>query len=157
MIVIAYNSSILQMWVLRNCAEVPMLEYESWWGLQLQNQLIQVQYYFYSTVETLPPATGCWQSLVVSRSLSSYRAVYRHYLFIRYFCGCQGFAYLFNVNSYVLQSSYKTEAQLQKLDENINKGPNIEILLHEKKRKVELKCLEMQELMEEQGYVFDRH
>ena len=49
------------------------------------------------------------------------------------------------------QSSYKTESQLQKLDEGINRGPNLEILLHEKKRKVELKCLEMQELMEEQG------
>ena len=49
------------------------------------------------------------------------------------------------------QLSYKTESQLQKLDEGINRGPNLEILLHEKKRKVELKCLEMQELMEEQG------
>lgn len=40
---------------------------------------------------------------------------------------------------------------MQKLDEGISKGPNEGILLHERKRKVELKCLEMQELMEEQG------
>jgi len=50
-----------------------------------------------------------------------------------------------------LQSSYKTEEQLKKLDEGAIKGPNLEILAHEKKRKVELKCLEMTELMEEQG------
>ena len=31
------------------------------------------------------------------------------------------------------------------------KQPNKEILDHDRKRKVELKCLEMQELMEEQG------
>lgn len=55
---------------------------------------------------------------------------------------------------FIVQSSYKTEAQLQKMDENINKGPNMEILLHERKRKIELECLVMQELMEEQGYVF---
>ena len=46
---------------------------------------------------------------------------------------------------------YKSEEQLQKIDAAINKGPNKEILDHERKRKVELKCIEMQELMEEQG------
>ena len=48
---------------------------------------------------------------------------------------------------------YKSEEELKKLDQSLNKRPNQEILDHERKRKVELKCIEMQELMEEQGYV----
>jgi len=48
---------------------------------------------------------------------------------------------------------YKSEEQLQKLDSQLNRGPSHEILDHERKRKVELKCMEMQELMEEQGWV----
>ncbi|KAK3731942.1 hypothetical protein RRG08_045001 [Elysia crispata] len=47
---------------------------------------------------------------------------------------------------------YKTEEEINKLDQGLNKQPNREILDHERKRKVELKCMEMQELMEEQGY-----
>ncbi|KAH9502858.1 Serine/arginine repetitive matrix protein 2 [Bulinus truncatus] len=47
---------------------------------------------------------------------------------------------------------YKSEEELNKLDQSLNKQPNKEILDHERKRKVELKCMEMQELMEEQGY-----
>ncbi|KAI8782950.1 serine/arginine repetitive matrix protein 2 isoform X6 [Biomphalaria glabrata] len=47
---------------------------------------------------------------------------------------------------------YKSEEELNKLDQGLNKQPNKEILDHERKRKVELKCMEMQELMEEQGY-----
>ncbi|KAL5016739.1 hypothetical protein ScPMuIL_006328 [Solemya velum] len=47
---------------------------------------------------------------------------------------------------------YKSEEELKKLDAALLKGPNREILDHERKRKVELKCMEMQELMEEQGY-----
>lgn len=50
------------------------------------------------------------------------------------------------------KTDYKSEEQLNKLDARLNKGPNEEILLHERKRKVELKCLEMQELMAETGY-----
>jgi serine/arginine repetitive matrix protein 2 len=50
------------------------------------------------------------------------------------------------------KTDYKSEAELNKLDARLNKGPNEEILLHERKRKVELKCLEMQELMAETGY-----
>ena len=46
---------------------------------------------------------------------------------------------------------YKSEEELKKLDAALNKKPNQEILDHERKRKVELKCIEMQELMEEQG------
>lgn len=47
---------------------------------------------------------------------------------------------------------YKSEEELKKLDQALLKPPNKEILDHERKRKVELKCMEMQELMEEQGY-----
>merc|ERR1712168_609813 len=47
---------------------------------------------------------------------------------------------------------YKSDAELAKLDAQLNKKPNTEILDHERKRKVELRCMEMQELMEEQGY-----
>jgi len=50
---------------------------------------------------------------------------------------------------------YKSEAELKKLDAQMTRGPNQEILDHERKRKVELKCMEMQELMEEQGYGID--
>ena len=46
---------------------------------------------------------------------------------------------------------YKDEDELRKLEQSMNKQPNQEILDHERKRKVELKCMEMQELMEEQG------
>lgn len=46
---------------------------------------------------------------------------------------------------------YKSEEELKKLEQSMIKQPNKEILDHDRKRKVELKCLEMQELMEEQG------
>ncbi len=46
---------------------------------------------------------------------------------------------------------YKSEEELAKLDAAINKPPNLDILDHDRKRKVELKCIEMSELMEEQG------
>ncbi|XP_074647855.1 uncharacterized protein LOC141903573 [Tubulanus polymorphus] len=50
---------------------------------------------------------------------------------------------------------FKSEDDLKKLDQVLNKKPNVEILEHERKRKVELKCVEMEELMEEQGYDAD--
>jgi len=46
---------------------------------------------------------------------------------------------------------YKSEEEVAKLEASLNKQPNVDILNHERKRKVELKCMEMQELMEEQG------
>ncbi|GIY19672.1 hypothetical protein CDAR_274501 [Caerostris darwini] len=51
--------------------------------------------------------------------------------------------------------SYKTEEDIKKLDALANKKPNQGILAHERKRMIELKCLEMQELMEDQGYPED--
>lgn len=50
------------------------------------------------------------------------------------------------------KTDYKSEEELKKLDSRLNRGPNEEILQHERKRKVELKCLEMQELMTDAGY-----
>ena len=47
---------------------------------------------------------------------------------------------------------YKSEEEVKKLEAQLNKGPNKDILAHERKRKVELKCMEMEELMEEQGW-----
>lgn len=46
---------------------------------------------------------------------------------------------------------YRTEEEIAALDAVANKQPNQEILDHERKRKVELKCIEFQEILEEQG------
>jgi len=47
---------------------------------------------------------------------------------------------------------YKTEEDFKRLEAEVNRIPNEEILAHQKKRTIELKCYEMRELMEEQGY-----
>ncbi|CDW55467.1 cwf21 domain containing protein [Trichuris trichiura] len=47
---------------------------------------------------------------------------------------------------------YRTEDDLRRSEARLNKKPNAEILDHERKRKVELKCLELRDLMEGQGY-----
>lgn len=49
--------------------------------------------------------------------------------------------------------SYRTEEELAKLDAASNRQPNKEILDHERKRKIELKCVELEEILEEKGYV----
>lgn len=46
---------------------------------------------------------------------------------------------------------YRTEEEIVALDAASNKQPNQEILDHERKRKVELKCIEFQEILEDQG------
>lgn len=48
---------------------------------------------------------------------------------------------------------YRTEEDFKKLDAAINRPPNQEILDHQRKRQIEVKCLEMRELMEQEGYV----
>ncbi|XP_046688189.1 pre-mRNA-splicing factor CWC21-like [Homalodisca vitripennis] len=48
--------------------------------------------------------------------------------------------------------NYKTEEELEKLDAANNRQPNKEILDHERKRKIEIKCIELEEILEEQGY-----
>lgn len=47
--------------------------------------------------------------------------------------------------------TYKTDEDLAKLDAQANKGPNQEILDHERKRKIEVKCAELEEILEKQG------
>ncbi len=46
---------------------------------------------------------------------------------------------------------YKTDADLTRLDRSLNKQPNKEILEHKWKRDIELKCLTLQEKLEEEG------
>uniref|UniRef100_A0A2R5LAQ7 Putative pre-mrna-splicing factor cwc21 ixodes scapularis pre-mrna-splicing factor cwc21 n=1 Tax=Ornithodoros turicata TaxID=34597 RepID=A0A2R5LAQ7_9ACAR len=48
--------------------------------------------------------------------------------------------------------NYKTEEDIKQLDALMNRKANQEILDHERKRKLEIRCLELQEEMEEQGY-----
>lgn len=43
------------------------------------------------------------------------------------------------------------EEDLHKLDAILNKQPNKEILDHDRKRKIEVKCLEFEEILEKQG------
>lgn len=47
--------------------------------------------------------------------------------------------------------NYASEADMTAGERMINRKPNKEILEHEKKRRVEVKCAEMRENMEEQG------
>lgn len=49
-------------------------------------------------------------------------------------------------------TKYKTEADLNKADAANNRQPNEEILEHERKRKIEIKCLEFEEILEDQNY-----
>lgn len=47
--------------------------------------------------------------------------------------------------------TYHTEDELAVLDVASNRQPNKEILDHERKRKIELKCAEFADILEEQG------
>lgn len=49
------------------------------------------------------------------------------------------------------QVNYRTEEEIAKLDLATNKQPNKEILDHERKRKIEVKCAELEETLEGQG------
>lgn len=51
---------------------------------------------------------------------------------------------------------YKTDADIARLDKALQRKPNKEILEHEWKRRIELECFQMQEDMEEQGWVYSR-
>lgn len=50
------------------------------------------------------------------------------------------------------QTSLKTEEELAKIDSAANRQPNQELLDHDRKRKVELKCIELEQSLEDQGY-----
>lgn len=52
------------------------------------------------------------------------------------------------------QTSFKTEEELSKIDSAANRQPNQELLDHDRKRKVELKCIELEQSLEDQGWVF---
>ncbi|CAG9114870.1 unnamed protein product [Plutella xylostella] len=49
------------------------------------------------------------------------------------------------------QVNYRTEEEIAKLDSASNKQPNREILDHERKRKIEVKCAELEDSLEDQG------
>lgn len=51
------------------------------------------------------------------------------------------------------QSLVEEEEKGPKAEPALVKKPHREILDHERKRRVELKCMELQEMMEEQGWV----
>jgi len=46
---------------------------------------------------------------------------------------------------------FKTEEDIKRLDAQANREPNQGILDHERKRKLEVKCIELEEVLEEQG------
>uniref|UniRef100_A0A1A9X0I3 Cwf21 domain-containing protein n=1 Tax=Glossina brevipalpis TaxID=37001 RepID=A0A1A9X0I3_9MUSC len=48
-------------------------------------------------------------------------------------------------------SNYRTEEDIKRLDATLNRPPNREILDHDRKRKIEVKCLEFEEILEKQG------
>lgn len=48
--------------------------------------------------------------------------------------------------------NYRNDEDLARLEQINSKKPNKEILEHERKRNIELKCLELEEMMDEQGY-----
>lgn len=52
-----------------------------------------------------------------------------------------------------VQQQYKTDNDVKRADALLFKEPNKEILEHERKRKIELKCFELEQEMEEQGYI----
>lgn len=47
--------------------------------------------------------------------------------------------------------NYQTEADIARMEKALERKPNKEILEHEWKRKIELKCLELREELEDQG------
>lgn len=54
------------------------------------------------------------------------------------------------------QTSFKTEEELAKIDSSANRQPNQELLDHDRKRKVELKCIELEQSLEDQGYLCNK-
>ncbi|CAH8517227.1 unnamed protein product [Schistosoma turkestanicum] len=56
------------------------------------------------------------------------------------------------ISNFKEQNPYKTDADIKRADALLFKEPNKEILEHERKRKIEVKCFEMEQEMEEQGY-----
>ena len=55
------------------------------------------------------------------------------------------------VRNHAEKVDYKSPEEIAKQEAALLRRPNQEILAHERKRQVELKCVEMKEIMEEQG------
>lgn len=53
-------------------------------------------------------------------------------------------------------SNYRSEEDIKKLDATLNRPPNKEILDHDRKRKIEVKCIEFEEILEKQGWVINK-
>nr|XP_040046706.1 serine/arginine repetitive matrix protein 2-like [Gasterosteus aculeatus aculeatus] len=46
----------------------------------------------------------------------------------------------------------RDEKDRERLESQLNRQPNADILEHQRKRQLEVKCAELQDMMEEQGY-----
>lgn len=51
------------------------------------------------------------------------------------------------------QETYRTDEEIARAEQQLNRKPNAEILEHERKRQVENKCMELQVRLEDEGYV----
>lgn len=71
-------------------------------------------------------------------------------LFIKIYCISLFVAMLLN-SFQIFQIDFRTEEELQKLEDQRTRGPNAEIREHARKRALELKCAEMEDVMREQG------
>lgn len=60
---------------------------------------------------------------------------------------------LSTINRSHKKHDYPLEQDIQRMEAALNKPPNQELLTHQKKRQIELKCLEERERLESQGYV----
>ena len=47
--------------------------------------------------------------------------------------------------------NYRTDEDLARLENTNSRKPNKEILEHDRKRQIEVKCVELQDMMEDQG------
>ena len=50
------------------------------------------------------------------------------------------------------KQDYLKEQDVKRHEQALTKKPNKDIIEHERKREIELKCLELQDMMEDQGY-----
>lgn len=60
---------------------------------------------------------------------------------------------LSTINKSKQKHEYRTEEDIKRMEAALNRPPNQEILDHQRKRQIELRCLEEREHLENQGYV----
>lgn len=58
---------------------------------------------------------------------------------------------LSTINKSHKKHDFPTEQDIERMEASLNKPPNQELLSHQKKRQIELKCLEERERLEAQG------